>query len=123
MADARPRRVEVHALLRGERLNVPVFPEVGLRRVLDVVVKSKDRLPGVADGSRADRGELLHHRRGVVMGHHVPRPKRDHVPGPEGAVGSLHQVCLGDPLDGGLGHRPFSFAHPLDAWSARARAT
>jgi hypothetical protein len=121
MADARSRGVEVHPLLRRECLDVPILPEVCLRGVLDVVVQREDGLLAVADGGRADGEELLHHRRGVVMGHHVARPEGHHIADPERAIGPLDQMCLGDPLDGGLTHSPFSSAHPVGACTARVR--
>ena len=88
VADTGAGGEEGDALLGCEILDAPVLGEVLLRGVLDVVVEGEDRLRRVGHPGRADGAKLRHHRAGVVVGHDVEGPHRDHVPG-------LHLVaCL-----------------------------
>ena len=105
VADSRPGREEVHALLAGELLDPTILVEVLRRRVLDVVIEDEHRLARIVDPRSADRPELLHHGRRVVVGHHVARPDRHEVAGAQCAPrGALGEVSAGDLLDDGLAH-------------------
>ena len=96
--------VEIDPVRPGERLDPAVLAEVLLGGVLDVVVEGEHRLGGVGDARRADPRELRHHRRGVVVRHHVVGADREEVPGRERAARALRHVRLRDLLDNGLSH-------------------
>src|SRR5580700_11264533 len=83
MTDAGTRRIEVDAMLFRKCLDGPIFLVIGFVLVLDVVIECEDKLLWVVNLLGADAFELTHYRRGIVVGHHMMRPDRDEVPGPQ----------------------------------------
>ena len=81
VGDSTAGRVELDAVLTREVLDTPVLAEILLALVLDVVVHREDRLARVADARGADRTELRHHGRRVVVCHHVHRAHGEEVAG------------------------------------------
>ena len=71
MADTRPGRVEIDAMLARKRFDPGVLAEVLRRRVLDVVIDRKNGLGWVENVCRTDRLEFAHHRRRIVVRHNV----------------------------------------------------
>ena len=97
--------IEVDSLLPGEGFDRGVLRQVGWRLVLDIVIEDEDRLAGILHPRRTDGAELLHHRRGVVVGHDVPGSNREKIPGTQRPVPwPVGHVPLGDLLDHGLCH-------------------
>jgi hypothetical protein len=79
----------------GELFNAPVLGQVLLAGVLNIVVEGEDGLRRVGHPLGANGLELGHHGAGVVVGHDVERPHRDHVAGPNLVTGrESFCVCL-----------------------------
>jgi hypothetical protein len=105
VADAGAGRVEVDAVLLGELLYAPVFGEVFLGLVLNVVVDGEYRLPGVGNFVGTDRFELRDDRAGVVVRHHVLGPYGHVVTRMDGlSLRESDRVPGGNFFDNGLTH-------------------
>jgi len=109
MADAGTGRVEIHAFLGCEGLDLAILGEVGLRLVLDIVIESENRLVRVVDMIGTYGAKLLHDRGGVVVSHHVPRFQGYNIAGAQRAIRALRYVALGNLLDDRLTHAANSF--------------
>ena len=99
-----PGAIEVDALLAREGLHAAILRQIRLVCVLDVVIGGYDGLCGIVHPRCADGLELLHHRRGVVVGHHVERADGEEVACSQGPARPFGHVGLRDLLDDGLAH-------------------
>ena len=104
VADAGAGRIEIDSMFPGEGFDGPVFLQVSLVMILDVVIEGEDQLLGVVDLRGAYRFEFAHHRRRVVVGHGVKRPDRNEVAGAQQAFRAIGEVGLRDLFDNGLRH-------------------
>jgi hypothetical protein len=91
-------------LLSGEGLNRAIFIQVYDIVILNVVVEGEHELFRLTDLLGADRLELRHHGRGVVMRQNVEGPDRKKVSGAQRAVRPFRHVSLRDLFDNGLRH-------------------
>lgn len=69
MANTTAGAIEGNAVMAGELLDQSVFLQVGLALVLNIVIQRQYDLLGVVNFGGADRGELGHYGKGVVVGH------------------------------------------------------
>ncbi len=104
VSDARTRRIEIHAVMFRETFNRPVFVQVRIFLILNIVIERKHQLPGVMNLLRPNRLKLLHHRRSVVMRHHPMRPNSDKVPRPQRPLRPLGKMRLRNLLNNRLPH-------------------
>ena len=65
--------LEIDSVFLGEGFNGAIFLQVGLVAILDVVIEGEDELLRIVDLLGADRFELAHHGRRVVVSHGVKR--------------------------------------------------
>ncbi len=102
--DAGARRIEVHPLFTGKRLDGGVFGQVLGRVVLDVVIEREHRLLRIVDARGSDGAELRHHRSRVVVGHHVVGSHREVITRDQPSGRPIRHVRLCDLLDDCLTH-------------------
>jgi hypothetical protein len=91
-------------MLRSEGFHAAVPRQVRLFRVLDVVIGCEHWLRRIMDRPRANRLELLHHRRGIVMRHHMIGPDRQKITRAQWTAGPFGHVSLRNLLNNCLPH-------------------
>src|SRR6266849_2620159 len=104
VSNARSGRIEVHALLFGERFNRAVLLLVRFILILDVMVECEHELLRVLHLLCADTLELAHHCRRVVMRHTAMRTNRQEIPCPKRPRWPFGHVSLRDFFNDGLTH-------------------
>jgi hypothetical protein len=97
MSDSSSSRIEIHALLLGKLLNLPILFQVCLALVLDVVIEGHNDLLGIVDLGGSDGHELQGDWPRVVMCHAVEGRERDIVAGfHDLAVCEAERITLND---------------------------
>ena len=105
VADARARRIEIHAVLFGEGFDGAVLLLVRFVLVLDVVIEGEHHLLRVFQPLRADALELAHDGRRVVVRHAAMRTDGEEISGAQRTIRPFGHVFLRDLLNDGLSHK------------------
>src|SRR5208283_3123302 len=108
VADARARRVKIHAMLLGERFDGAVLFLVRLDLILNIVIQREHHLPRIFQFLRPDTLELAHDRRSVVVRHAAMRPDRQEIPRPQRPFRPFRHVRLCNFLNNRLTHTDLS---------------
>ncbi len=116
VTNARPRRIEIHALLFCKGFNGAILLQVRFIPILDVVIECESKLLRIFHLLRADALELTHHRRRVVVRHAAMRTNREEIPRPKRPRRSFGHVFLRDLFNDGLTHIRPLLALPEAAW-------
>ena len=104
VADARAGRIEIYPVLLREGFNRAVFLQIGFVVILYVVVQGENELPWNTYLLRADRLELAHDSRRVVVRHYVKWPDGNEIAGAPRSLGTIGEVGLSNLFDNCLGH-------------------